>query len=43
MMVKVDLSRSKKNFFICFNDSFIQKDEKCFLFHLKTSFRSQDI
>ena len=33
--VKVALSPSKKNFFICFN-------EKCFLFHLKSSFCSQD-
>ena len=35
--LKVGLSPSKKNFFICFNA------EKCFLFHLKSSFCSQDI
>ena len=33
---KVELSSSKKICFTCFN-------EKCFLFHLESSFRSRDI
>ena len=36
--IKVGLSPSKKFCFICFKN-----DEKCFWFHLKSSFRSQDI
>ena len=39
--IKVRLSPSKTNFFICFNDA--KNNEKCFLFHLKTSFCPQDI
>ena len=39
----VGLSPSKKNFFICCNDSPSKMKKKCFLFHLKSSFRSQDI
>ena len=33
----------KKKIFICFNDSSSKINEKCFFFHLKSSFRSQDI
>ena len=32
----------QKNCIICFI-CFFKNDEKCFLFHLKSSFRSQDI
>ena len=39
---KVGLSHSKKNFFTCFKKP-SKNDEKCFLFRLKNSFRSQDI
>ena len=42
MVVKVGLSPFKKGFFICFNDS-PSKMMKNTLFHLKSSFRSQDI
>ena len=40
---KVGLSPSKKNFFICFNDSPMKIIKNVFLFHIKSSFRSQDI
>ena len=41
---KVGLSSSKKKLcFICFIESPSKNDEKCFLFHLKRSFCSQDI
>ena len=40
-VVKVALSPSKKNCFICF--SAFKNYEKCFLFHPKSSLRSQDI
>ena len=41
--LKVGLSPSKKNFFICFNENRSKSNEKCFLFYLKSSFCSQDI
>ena len=41
--LKVGLLPSKKNCFICVNESPLKKNEKCFLFHLKSSFRSQGI
>ena len=41
--IKVGLSPSKKNVVMCFIESSLKNDEECFLFHLKTSFRSQDI
>ena len=40
--LKVGFSPSKKSCFICFNESPL-KMMKCFLFHLKSYFRSQDI
>ena len=39
-LIKVGLSPSKKICVFCFSS---RNDEKCFLFHLKSSFRSQDI
>ena len=41
--LKVGLSPSKKKYIIRFNDSPSKMMKKCFLFHLKSSFRSQDI
>ena len=38
--LKSDSHLPKKLLFICFNK---RPDEKCFLFHLKSSFRSPDI
>ena len=40
--MKVGLPPSKKKIFICFNDS-PTKIINVFLFHIKSSFRSQDI
>ena len=37
------LSPSKTNCFICFNESSVKMIKKCFLFHFKNSFRSEDI
>ena len=42
-LFKVGLSPSKKNCVICMIKSPFKKDGKCFLFHVKSSFRSQDI
>ena len=39
-MFKVGLSPSEKVFFICFYENPLKNDEKCFLFHLKSSFSS---
>ena len=39
---KFRLPRSRKVRFICFNESPLE-NERCFLFHLKRCFRSQDI
>ena len=41
--IKVGLPPSKKFFFICFNDSPTKIIKNVFLFHIKGSFRSQDI
>ena len=41
--MKRGISPSKKKCFICFDENPFKNDEKCFLFHLKSSFRSQDI
>ena len=41
-MVKVGLSPSKKLYYLLDWNPF-KNDEECFLFHLKSSFRSQDI
>ena len=43
LRIKVELSRSKKVPFICYNENPFQNDKKCFLFHVKSSFRSLDI
>ena len=40
---KVELSPSKKIFFCLLQGKPSKNDEKCFLFHLKSSFRSEDI
>ena len=40
---KVGLTPSKKKFCYLFNLNPFEIDEKCFLFHLKISFLSQDI
>ena len=42
LMLKVGLSPSNKIFFL-FRGKEFRNDEKCFLFYLKSSFRSQDI
>ena len=39
--IKVGLSPSKKICFICFIESPSKMIKKCFLFHLKSSFRSR--
>ena len=41
--IKVGLSPFQKNLFHLHHCKPIKNDEKCFLFHLKSSFRSQDI
>ena len=41
--LKSDSHLPEQLFFICFNDSPSKIMRKCFLFHHKTSFRSQDI
>ena len=41
MSFKVGLSPSQKKYVICFIESPFYNDEKCFLFHLKSFFRSQ--
>ena len=41
--LNLDSHRPKRDCVICFNESLFKNDEKCFLFHLKSSFRSQDI
>ena len=41
--IKVGLSPSKKYIFNCFNDSPTKIIKNVFLFHIKSSFRSQDI
>ena len=41
--VKVGLSPSQNYFFICLNDSSSKMMKNAFLFHLKSSFCSQDI
>ena len=41
LRVKIGLSPSKK--IVMFDLKPFKNDEKCFLFHLKSSFRSQDI
>ena len=41
--LKVRLSLSKKSCVICLIESLLKDDEKCFLFRLKSFFRSQDI
>ena len=41
--IKVGLPLSKNFFFICFNDSPTKIIKNVFLFHIKGSFRSQDI
>ena len=41
--IKVGLSPSKKIYVIYFNGKPFKNDEKCFLFHRKSSFCSQDI
>ena len=43
LFFKVKLSPSKKNNVICFIESPLKMMKKCFLFHLKSSFGSQDI
>ena len=40
--LKVGTSRSKKNSFICFNESPWKMTKNVFLFHLRSFFRSQD-
>ena len=40
--IKVGSTPPKKNYILCFNEKPFKSDEKCFLFHLKSSFRSQD-
>ena len=40
---KSDPHLPKKVCFICFNESPLRNDKKCFSFNLKNSFRSQDI
>ena len=43
-LLKLDSHLPKKKIKnICFNDRPFKNDAKCFLFHLKSSFRSQDI
>ena len=37
-LLKITLSPSKKKCFICFNESLLKNDEKCFLFCLKALF-----
>ena len=41
--IKVGFSPSKKNYFYFLQWKPFKNDEKYFLFHLKSSFRSQDI
>ena len=41
--LKSDSQLPKQNFIIYFNGKSFKNDEKGFLFHLKSSFRSQDI
>ena len=41
--VKVKLSHSKQNSFYLHQWQPFKNDEKCFLFHLKSSFHSQDV
>ena len=44
MFIKVGISPSKKNkMFFLFHRNPFKNDQKCFLFHLKSSFRSQNI
>ena len=43
LAIKVGLSPLRKNFAIFASMKALKNDEKCFLFHLKRSFRSQDI
>ena len=43
MLFKVWLLPSKENLFRLLQWNPFKNDEKCFLFHLKISFRSQDI
>ena len=43
LAIKVGLSPSRKKFAIFASMKALKNDEKCFLFHLKRSFRSQDI
>ena len=43
LIVKVALSPSKKICVICLTESPLKMIKKCHLFHLKSSFRSQDI
>ena len=43
VILKVGPSPSKKNSFYLLQWKSFKNDEKCFLFHLKSSFRSQDI
>ena len=43
IFIKVGLPPSKKNLFYLLHWESFKNDEKCFLFHLKSSFRSQDI
>ena len=42
-LIKVGLSPSKKNSFYLLQQNPFKNDEKCFLFHLKSSSSSQDI
>ena len=42
-LLKSDFHLPKNFLFICFNESSFKSDEKCFLFHLKSSFCSQDV
>ena len=41
--ITVALSLSKKISLTCFKESPLKNDKKCFLFHLKSSFRYRDI
>ena len=43
LAIKVGLSPLRKKFAIFASMKALKNDEKCFLFHLKISFRSQDI
>ena len=42
-LLKVGLSPSKKNVFFCFHENILKMMQNVFLFHLKRSFRSEDI